>query len=93
MKLLIFQTNIDSKQKVETVQPLFNNHNSILDWSVDTEDIDNVLRIEARENLHETDVINLMTTQGFYCHDSYKQDSSIIEYCWKSCTTATQTAH
>lgn len=69
MKLLIFQTNIDSQQHVETVQPLFNNHNSILDWSVDTEDIDNVLRIEATEHLHESDIINLMSTQGFYCDD------------------------
>ena len=69
MKLLIFQTNIDSKQNVEVIQPLFNNHNHILDWSVDTEDIDNVLRIEATESLNETDVINLMSTQGFYCDD------------------------
>lgn len=69
MKLLIFQTDINSQQNVEAIQPLFNNHNHILDWSVDTEDIDNVLRIEATENLNETDVIKLMSTKGFYCDD------------------------
>ena len=46
---------------------LFNNHPGITDWSIDTEDIDNVLRIEAAENLNEHDVISLINTRGFYC--------------------------
>jgi len=69
MKVLIFQTNIDSPLNVDAIQPLFNNHSHILNWSIDTEDIDNVLRIEAHDNLHETDIIKLMTTQGYYCDD------------------------
>ena len=69
MKVLIFQTNIDSNQNIEAVQPLFNSNSHIIDWSVDIEDIDNVLRIEATDYLQETDVINLIGTQGFYCDD------------------------
>lgn len=67
MKLLIFRTDIKTKKKVKTIKPLFKNHSSILNWSIDLEDIDNVLRIEATENLNEGDIINLINTEGFYC--------------------------
>ena len=67
MKLLIFQTNINSKQHLKTVQSVFNDHDHILDWWVDIEDIDNVLRIEANDDLHDLDVINLIGEHGFYC--------------------------
>ena len=69
MKLLIFETNLDSPQNIAAVQPLFNSHKSIIDWHVDVEDIDNVLRIEAKDNLYESDIINLLEKQGFYCED------------------------
>ncbi len=67
MKVLIFRTNIKTKKKVKAIKPLFNNHSSIGNWSIDIEDIDNVLRIEAAENLNESDVISLTNTQGFHC--------------------------
>ena len=69
MKVLVFQTNIDSQHHIEAISPLFNNHQGIIDWSVDTEDIDKVLRVEANEHLDESDIINLMSAQGFYCDD------------------------
>jgi hypothetical protein len=69
MKLLIFETNLGSTQNIAAVQSLFNNHHSIIDWHVDMQDVDNVLRIEAKDNMEEVDVINLMATEGFYCGD------------------------
>ncbi len=65
--LLIFKTNIATQKKVKAVRPVFNRHPIIADWSVDTEDIDKVLRIETAGNLNETDVINLLNPLGFYC--------------------------
>jgi len=67
MKILIFRTDIKTKKKFKAVKPIFNRHPSISSWSIDIEDIDNVLRIEASENLDERDVITLTNTQGFYC--------------------------
>jgi len=67
MKILIFRTDIKTKKKFKAVKPLFNKHPSISNWSIDIEDIDNVLRIEATENLIESDVISLTKNQGFYC--------------------------
>lgn len=66
MELLIFQTDITSKRKVKSLQNLLNNHSDILNWSVDLEDIDNVLRIEATDNLAEEDIIKLLNIKG-YC--------------------------
>jgi hypothetical protein len=67
MNLFIFKTNVKSKQKVSSLTPYFNKFSSIINWTVDVQDIDKVLRIEAHETLTEQDIINLMQTQGFYC--------------------------
>lgn len=66
MELLIFRTDIKSKKKVRSLRSVFNNHSEIINWSVDLEDVDNVLRIEATTNLSEKDVIDLIQVKGFY---------------------------
>ncbi len=66
MELLVFETNIKSKKKVKSLKPLFNTHSDILKWSVDLEDVDKVLRIEATPNLSEKEVMNLIRIHGFY---------------------------
>ena len=67
MNLLIFKTDIKTKKEVKVVRPLFNNHPVITNWSIDIADIDNVLRIEAEDDLNENDIIHLIKTSGFYC--------------------------
>lgn len=67
MQVLVFKTDIRSKKKVEVVKPILNNHPSIYGWSVDTQDIDNVLRIEASARLKETDIIKMVEPCGFLC--------------------------
>lgn len=67
MKILIFRTDIKTKKKIKEVKPIYNNHSSILNWSIDMEDIDNVLRIEASGNFNESDVITLTNARGFNC--------------------------
>jgi hypothetical protein len=67
MNLLLFRTDIKSKKRVKTIKPLLNNHPVIASWSVDTADIDNVLRIEAMDVLKEEEVIYLVRTCGFHC--------------------------
>lgn len=67
MKIHIFKTDIHSKEKVNILKPVFNNYPVITSWSVDTDDIDNVLRIVSSEKLGENDIILLMKSCGFYC--------------------------
>lgn len=68
-KLLILKTNINTSKKVRTLEDYFNTKSSILKWSIDLEDIDNVLKIRANKNLSENDIINQIKTLGFDCKD------------------------
>ncbi|MTI30226.1 hypothetical protein [Xanthovirga aplysinae] len=65
--LLIFRTDIKTRKKVKVIKPLFNNHPLIVKWSVDTEDIDNVLRIETINDISENEIIILLKACGFHC--------------------------
>lgn len=68
-KILILKTDIKTKKKIKAIRPFFNNHSDIIKWSIDIEDIDNVLKIQARDNLNEKDIINQIKTLGFYCDE------------------------
>ena len=68
-RVLIFKTNIKTKKNVNTLKSFFNSQSSIIKWTVDIEDIDNVLRIEATNNLSESHLINQIKTLGFYCDE------------------------
>lgn len=65
MQVLVFRSDIESKEKIRYLEPLFNKHSDVLKWSIDVEDIDNVIRIEATPNLTEADVIEMIQMNGF----------------------------
>ncbi|MFD2566159.1 hypothetical protein [Pseudotenacibaculum haliotis] len=69
MKLLILRTNIKTQSHVDHVKVLLNNLPAVNRWSVDTEDIDNVLRIEAKDQANELELMHLIRTQGYICED------------------------
>jgi hypothetical protein len=64
MEVFVFRTDIRSRKKVKYLESILNKNNGILNWSVDNEDIDNVLRIEAAPHLRETDVIVMAKMHG-----------------------------
>ena len=66
-QILVFKTDISSFDKIITISWILNHHDSILKWSLDREDIDNVLRIEARSNLYETEIISLLSDKKISC--------------------------
>ncbi|MDO5981111.1 hypothetical protein [Flavivirga spongiicola] len=66
-KLFIFKTDIETKNKVKTIKSFLDSHPYIIKWSIDVEHTDNVLKIEARNNLSKNDIISQIKTQGFYC--------------------------
>lgn len=67
MKLLIFKTDITSNSNLNKAKSIFTDQLNILDWNIDTEDIDNVLRIEAKDTMQEHEVISLVRNYGFRC--------------------------
>jgi len=66
MEVLVFKTNIESMKKVKRLEEILNEHKSILNWSVDRNDIDNLLRIESINNLSESEVNGIIHQHGLY---------------------------
>lgn len=69
MQLLIYKTNINTPQKVASIQELFEETKGIFKFTVDLEDVDNVLRIEASDLIKEEELLNQVTKKGFMCSD------------------------
>jgi hypothetical protein len=68
MDLLIFKTNINSKDDFLKVRSdLFKSYN-INECTVDLEDSDKVLRI-AGYNLIQNDITSHINSSGFYCEE------------------------
>ncbi len=49
------------------VAPVLDSHPFITRWTIDTEDIDKVLKVETKGNLSENNMINLLKSSGFDC--------------------------
>lgn len=69
MNVLVLKTNIDSEQKLNSTNYIFNAIPQIERWSVDQEDIDKVLRIVASDEITESDIIELMGNMDIVCEE------------------------
>ena len=67
MYLFILRSNIDSPSKVKALKPVLRKLKFISRWTVDTEDIDHVLRIESTVNRSESEVAGLLRSFGILC--------------------------
>lgn len=66
--IFVFRTNLNSLSDIETIAPAMDSSAAILNWSVDIEDIDKVLRIESlRENADE--IIEVVRLAGYQCEE------------------------
>lgn len=65
MQILVFKTDICEPHRAKA---LLDAEPAIQRWTVDTEDIDNVLRIEGT-GLAPERVIDLLTCAGFFCDE------------------------
>ncbi len=68
MHILIFKTNIETKDAHREISALLNAETAIIDWHIDQEDIDNVLRIESSIN-NTADIIHRICSAGFVCEE------------------------
>ncbi|MEP2669686.1 MAG: hypothetical protein ABJH04_11855 [Cyclobacteriaceae bacterium] len=58
--ILVFKTNLNSHQDVVNIESGLNNIREITTWSVDTHDIDKVLRIETTSDNISTMIISIL---------------------------------
>ncbi|MFK8037263.1 MAG: hypothetical protein AB8B74_03150 [Crocinitomicaceae bacterium] len=65
--LLLFKTSIASKQDLKTIRKTFSTHHSIIDWWVDIDDCDKVMRVEVANKLKNEDIISILKQSEFAC--------------------------
>lgn len=63
--LIILKTNIASETDVDALRDVLDRHDSIRRWTVDLEDVDKVLRIEASGEVPNQEIIDIIGTRGF----------------------------
>lgn len=64
--ILIFKTNIRTEFDKERIQSVLDAHDTILQWNVDLQDVDCVLRIVS-ETLTPKQIIKMVRHNGFEC--------------------------
>lgn len=68
MNVLIFATNIKTEKNKNKIATFLNANKSILQWTIDQEDIDCVLRIIS-EKLNAGQIIELLNFHNFDCKE------------------------
>lgn len=68
MYTFIYKTNISSGEALKELRSILQKHDSSLSWSIDTEDIDNVLRIRSIAN-NSVDIVNVIKNAGYHCEE------------------------
>ncbi len=66
--ILIFKTNIEQDFELNHVNDVFKNIESIINWNVDREDSDKVLRVESLKN-NISEIISVLKNIGFFCEE------------------------
>ena len=66
--ILVFKTNIQLKEDIEKIVLTLNEDIRIKRWTVDREDCDKVLRVEASQ-MNPADVIELIKKAGYACEE------------------------
>ncbi|WP_298758167.1 methyltransferase type 11 [uncultured Psychroserpens sp.] len=69
MNIYIFKTNIETKKEADNIKKMLSSALGIKQFSIDLEDVDKVLRIEAHKILDESKIINEVISGGFSCEE------------------------
>ena len=67
-EILVFKTNIHEEEDLEKVSKVLDNHEDVSTWSLDREDADKVLRIQASKPIG-SQIIDLIKQNGFLCEE------------------------
>ena len=66
-KILVFKTDIDTLKGYLAIKGILNSYYGIIEWSLDQDDCDNVLRIVGSARLNEDSIRTYLEDAGYYC--------------------------
>jgi hypothetical protein len=68
MNILIFKTNIRLKKDVGVIKPFLSADESIVQWNVDRDDTDKILRVVSTSN-DPVEIIKTINEAGYHCEE------------------------
>ncbi len=68
MNVFVYRTDIDSEYDLEGIDELLSNHETIIRWNVDREDVDKVLRIESTAD-NAGELLQAVVRAGYFCEE------------------------
>jgi hypothetical protein len=68
IEILVFKTNLTDAKRISEAGSLLDVHPYIVQWNVDLNDCDNVLRIVSR-NIAAAEVEDMLLGAGYYCEE------------------------
>lgn len=66
--VLVFRTNLNDAKDVAKIKPQLNTCTTIIEWSVDLEDIDKILRIESTQQ-NPDEICGMVRKAGYQCEE------------------------
>ncbi len=67
--IFVFKTDVQSRTQLEFIQKHLAPFTGVLSWSIDLEDIDNVLRVVTNGKVNTLDIIKTIKKQGVNCNE------------------------
>jgi hypothetical protein len=68
MNILIFRTNIRFKKDLRVIQPLLSAYKSVVQWNIDRDDVDRILRVVSTSN-DPAGIIKTINKAGYNCEE------------------------
>lgn len=68
IQCLVFRTSLHNRKAVDNISEILDNIPGILDWHVDLDDWENVLRIEG-ENINAETIINILSEKEVFLEE------------------------
>lgn len=68
MDILVFKTNITDAKRIGDIESDLDVHPNIIEWNVDLQDCDNILRIVSN-NIIPSTIETILFNAGYYCEE------------------------
>lgn len=68
MQILVFKTNLSDSRSIADIEKTLDVHPHIIQWNIDLNDNDNILRIISN-TIKGKEVEHLLSSKGYYCEE------------------------
>ncbi len=68
MYIHVFKTNLNDSRRIQDIEPSLDMHPDVIEWNVDLQDTDNILRVVSSIATTES-IEQAVLSAGYYCEE------------------------